>query len=199
MNKLFNIPNKLIAVTGGIASGKTTFCKELEAEGKKVFYADKIVKKIYETRSVRSVVETLERQNFDPSLPADSKSFFVGFTRDDPGRIHFKNLRKYLFNNPIALDWMEEVIQDHFEGEFLKEYMGRGLYIPENFGEYSDIYLEHPLVYQRKLEDRFDEIILCEAPVEERVKRIIERDGCTEEVARLMIQRQGKFKDGNNS
>ena len=77
--------------------------------------------------------------------------------------------------------------------------MERGLNIPDyTEGHYfqepgsiwKDIYIEHPLVYKMGIEKKFDEIIFIDAPEDVRIKRIIERDGCSEETARLIIEKQ---------
>lgn len=185
-NRLFNIPNKLIAITGGICSGKSTYCKQLEEEGKEVFYADKIVKKIYKKKSAKALIGVI--------------LFDHVYNYDLDNEVDFKELRKRAFKFPEVLDELEKLVGEFFEGELLKEYVERGLNIPKCYGdfpngfdgtlEWKDIYIEHPLVYKMNIQDSFDDIIMMEASEEVRLKRIIKRDGCSEETARQMIESQ---------
>ena len=82
------------------------------------------------------------------------------------------------------MDKLEILIGDHFQGEFLKQYMAKEAYT------FKAVYLEHPLIFKMGIESQFDSIITCDAPEEIRIQRIIERDGCSERVARLMMKRQ---------
>ena len=149
-NRFLNLPNKVIAVTGGIASGKTTYCKKLEEKGKKVFYSDLIVKEIYEKQSVISYLSYVED---DMQIPPILKP--VPFELSDRWVVDFSKLREISFNHPTLLKYcLEPLIRDHFAGEFLNRYMMRKLNIPkivENTLRYEDIYLEHPLVLQMKI------------------------------------------------
>ena len=199
--KFCNIPNKVIAITGGIASGKTTYCKELEKEGKHVFYADKIIKRIHQkepvTRAVRQYIKT---------QPVDCNCILEG---SYPARINFKELRKKAFEHPRILSFLEELIGSYFEGEFLKEYIKRGLNIPECYGdiphgfdgslEWEDIYIEHPLVCKMNIQNQFDDIVMLEVDEETQLKRIIARDGCSEETAKQIIERQRGYYDNSTN
>ena len=184
MERLFNIPNKLIAITGGIASGKTTHCKKLEKEGKEVFYVDKIVKRIYKHGPIVNVVRLID-------------SDYHGFKLFKDGAIDFQQLRELAFDKIGVLLELENAIQTYFEGEFLKEYMERKLNVPRIIPRYiqaelryEDIYLEHPLVHKQGIEDKFDDIIEMYAPEDVRVWRIMKRDDCSKETAEQMIGRQ---------
>ncbi|UBX97480.1 dephospho-CoA kinase [Mycoplasmopsis synoviae] len=53
----------MIAVVGKVCSGKTTFLKKLEQEGKKVFIADEFVKSLYENKDFCQKIQKLI--NFD--------------------------------------------------------------------------------------------------------------------------------------
>jgi len=167
MRKLYNIPSKLIGVTGPIACGKTTFCKKLEEEGRTVIYADKLVKKIYE---YGPVVETM----------FDIEEFHNGSFMAEGG-INFHALRDQAFRKPELLKSLETLVEPFMEGEFLKEYVRLGGFNKE------EIYYEHPLIFQRKIEDRFDNVILLTVSKEEQIERIVKRDGCSERVAKLMV------------
>lgn len=193
-----NIPNNIIAITGGIASGKTTYCKELEKKGHKVFYADQIVKKIYEYMPMKELLWTIEEHRIDKRDPQI-------ISRDNV--IAFDALRYVAFKDTGILDKLEEAVGTYFEGEFLKQYMdsgknepnvecwscGSGFY-PDDSDlsvDYDTIYIEHPLVRENGIEDQFDEVIVIDAPLKTRVKRLMARDqNCCKETAKEIIKRQ---------
>lgn len=171
-NRLYNLSNKIIGITGGICSGKTSYCKYLEAHGWPVIYADKLVKEIYKKQIVKDQIKKLE---IGTSLVLYSEIL---------DKINFKELKEYAFNVPDILKKLEELIAPFFEGEFFKEYVRLEAY------KFHAIYLEHPLIYQKKIEDKFDGVYCLDIDSEEQLKRVIERDNCSEEIAKKIIEVQ---------
>jgi dephospho-CoA kinase len=65
---------KVVGITGGIGSGKTTVCKVFELLGVPVFYADDEAKKLYEDAKIRSkVVKLLGRKIVGKGNEIDKK------------------------------------------------------------------------------------------------------------------------------
>jgi len=203
---VLNLPNRVIAITGGIASGKTTYCKKLEEEGKGVIYSDKLTRKVYEKRSVKSYLEDIQCSTIGVEHILIEPQPHFQVLGEQELVFDFKRLREVAFKHPSFLkNILEPLIWDHFLGEFYLEYTRLGLNIPrvtQNSvvkvleGElfWKDVYVEVPQGrFMAMMRKKFDQVIELDAPEEERVQRIIKRDRCSEEVARLMIERQKEY------
>lgn len=207
--RFMGIPNEIIAITGDIASGKTTRCKELESQGKKVIYQDKLVRQCWETNFMKlwligekaryeSYVSVME---FTPDELKKDIDYdpYISDVIDDM-EIDYAALRKWVFSDPERLRSVEHQMQYVFETMFYKEYIRLELNIPEaivnlgGFLSWEDVYYESATIYSKNLQHKFDDVEHLSAPEEIRVKRIIERDGCSEETARMMIKLQQEQK-----
>lgn len=185
--RYLNLPNEIIAVTGPIASGKTTYCEELKAKGCTVIHADKIVKRIYKKETVINFLcLAMSRYRLQAPLVVANE-------------VNFKEVRRMFCSNEHFKKEIEELISSYFDGEFLKEYIERELYRQKNYqrstgtfedgslNEYETIYFEYA---PKRLIDvnLFDGVIELDVYKEEQLKRIMKRDGCTEEIALRMIE-----------
>jgi len=123
----------LIAVTGGIASGKSLTCEWFRKKGVSVIYADNIAHEIL----------------LEPSIKAElSKQF--GSKIETNGSLNRKKLGNLVFNDPESLQFLNELIHP----EVLQE-MDRIIHS-------SDLELlifEIPLLFEKGLQKAFDFVI----------------------------------------
>lgn len=84
----------LIAVTGGIASGKTLFCKELENRGMTVYYSDIIAHLILEEKEVKKRII----DKFGDIILTENR------------KINREILRDMVFNNAEKLKYLNQII-----------------------------------------------------------------------------------------
>lgn len=147
---------KIIGLTGGIGSGKTTIAKYFESLGVPVYIADDEAKKLMHTTAVASQIKSA----FGAKV----------FTDDIPDR---KKLAAVVFNDPEKLKVLNGIIHPavsrHFE-EWVKRYENNKFVIKEaailfESGSYKDC----------------DAVVLVTAPKDVRVKRVMQRDNTTEE------------------
>lgn len=156
---------KIIGLTGGIGSGKTTIAKLFEENGIPVYIADYEAKKIMQEPNTIQLI---------------AKSF--GESILENGGINKKKLSSIVFNNPKKLKALNEIIHPlvkiHFE-KWRKEHQNHKFVIKESailFESGSCIYC--------------DKIITVYCSEETRIKRVMERDQITREevVARIKNQ-----------
>lgn len=156
---------KIVGVTGGIGSGKSTVCKVFETLGIPVFNADDEAKNIYSTEphALHLVKET-----FGQSV----------FTNDELDKV---KLAKTVFANAELLQRLNGIIHPLVRKRFAEwqtkqsaPYLIREAAILIESGAHKDC----------------DHIILVSASEETRIQRVIKRSGLSEEEIRKRIANQ---------
>lgn len=160
MSSLFKIP--VIGLTGGIASGKSAVSKVFrEKAGIPVIDADQIARDLSRSGG-RAAPQILSRF----------------------GTLDRAELRKKIFSNPIARHELESILHPLIIEES-----------KERIAQFADagarvaIYEAALLVETGRYRD-LDGLIVVEAPLDQRISRLMERDGTTRELALSMIQAQ---------
>lgn len=157
----------LLGITGGIGSGKSTLSSLLEGGGVPVFYSDK---------SAREA----ER---DPKIIAELKAI-VGEDVFDGDVIIRDLMRKKVFGNPELLSKVNDLITPWVSQKF-KEFIEEQSMMGHNI-----IVIESAVLCELDLVKNLDGTILVYANRETRKKRIMFRDGLTEEIAELKLNAQ---------
>jgi dephospho-CoA kinase len=138
-------PRRVVAVTGGLAAGKSEALKAFEHGGAAVCSSDEIVHRlIAEDPEVRQALEQR-----------------LGTT--DRARI-----AEAVFCDPDELAWLESVLHPRVRGEYLAwlERLGDGVDVAV---------VEIPLLYETGGEELFDAVVVVTAPEETRRARAGER------------------------
>ncbi|MBY0530262.1 MAG: dephospho-CoA kinase [Rhabdochlamydiaceae bacterium] len=160
---------KKIAVTGGLASGKSTVCQMLKELGAYVVSADLIV---HELLSPDSTVGKQVIQQFGSDLVTD-------------GRINRKKLADIVFSNPDQLRALEKILHPAVFEEIKKKYRE-----VNDQNQYALFVAEIPLLYEAHAEQDYDAVLTVSAPLEQCEKRFIEKDNHTEKEFKLRMGSQ---------
>ena len=160
---------KIIGLTGGIGSGKTSVAAKLRALGARVFDADEAAKKavLPGTEGFFKVVET-----FGPQIV------------DADGKLNRAALAEIVFNDKASLRKLEEIIHSYVWQEtdkFLSEC--------QQSGERAAV-LDIPLLIECGWHKKVDEVWLVALPVEKQIIRTMERSGMTAEAVQARIAAQ---------
>jgi dephospho-CoA kinase len=154
-----------VGLTGGIGSGKSTVAKVFETLGIPVYYADEAAKKL---------------MNTDPGLKASLLKHFG----EDTYRDHELN-RKYLasvvFSNKEKLDLLNSLVHP-------ATIRDAAAWMKKQTAPY--IIKEAALLFESGAADHLDLVIGVYAPRHVRVKRVMERDGLSEEEVVKRMNRQ---------
>ena len=158
----------LIALTGGIGSGKSRAAAILEEFGAHSISADTLAR------------EVLERGE-------DGYNEVVAYFGDEilnEGQIDRKKLAEIVFNDSKQLEVLESITHPLIRAKFVSQTRG----LPEN----SVVVYEIPLLAEsisRQKQLDFDHVIVLESETETRVARLIER-GLSAKEAQLRIANQ---------
>jgi dephospho-CoA kinase len=162
-----------VALTGNIGSGKSTVSKIFNSLGIPVFIADLEAKLLYDEEPVKKIIK---------------KEIGISVFGKD-GEVDLKLLADRIFNNKNALLKINKIIHPLTLEKYqlwLKKYKGEAYTLHES-----------AILFENNLQRHFDKIINVSAPLELRLKRVIERDGTDEKKVRERMQNQLPDEDKN--
>ena len=156
---------KIIGLTGGIGSGKSTVLELFKILGVKTYSADESAKKLVNT---------------DPNLINLIKSSF-GNNIYDKGSLNTRKLSKIVFEDTEKLKLLNSIIHPAVARDFK-------LFLNSNNEDY--IVKEAAIIFETKSENSYDKIIFIQAPLEIRIERVINRDNISREEVMKRINNQ---------
>lgn len=156
---------KIIGLTGGIGSGKSTVLELFKNLGVKTYSADESAKKLVNT---------------DPNLINLIKSSF-GNNIYDKGLLNTRKLSKIVFEDTEKLKLLNSIIHPAVARDF-KLFLNS---INEDY-----IVKEAAIIFETKSENNYDKIIFIQSPLEIRIERVIMRDNISREEVMKRINNQ---------
>ena len=155
-----------IGLTGGIASGKSSVGRLLEARGWPVLDADRFA-----------------RDALAPNTPASEAVVErFGDAVGTAAHLNRKALGRIVFNDSVERRWLEALIHPVVRDRFQQE-MERRSHEPV-------VVLMIPLLFEAGLESLCSEIWLVNCTPEQQLARMMQRDGLTEEEAQARLLAQ---------
>lgn len=159
----------LVGLTGNIASGKSTVAQLLSERGATIIDADVLARRAVE-RGTTAFDAIVHRWGTSVLAP--------------DGNLDRAALRRTVFGNPRELEALNDIV--HPEVERLREKR-----IEEAGGRGDRIVVcDIPLLFEKKMVDRFDKIVLVDAPRPLRLERLVQDRGLRETEAMDMIAAQ---------
>ena len=157
---------KIIGLTGGIGSGKSTVASYIASKGIPVYIADEEAKKIMEREDVKQKIQNL----------------FTESILNSDNTLDRKKIAEFVFNNPEKLKELNAIVhpevQLHFKN-WVKEH--------ESF---PYIIKEVAILFETGGNKQCDKVILITAPKELRIKRAMKRDNLTKKDILVRINNQ---------
>jgi len=157
-----------VALTGGIASGKTTVANLFAAHGVPLVDSDLIA---------REVVEPGQ-----PALAAVADAFGPDVLGPD-GRLDRRRLRDIIFGDPTARARLEAILHPAIRAE-----MERQSAAAAEAGPYQVLVI--PLLAEGGRRDRADLVLVVDVPEALQVERLMARDTVSREQAQASLQAQ---------
>jgi dephospho-CoA kinase len=156
----------LVALTGGIASGKTTVANLFAELGVPLIDTDLIA---------RQVVEPGQ-----PALAAVVAAFGPDIL-DAEGRLDRRRMRERIFTDPTAKQRLESILHPAIRAEMERQSREAG-------GPYQVLVI--PLLTEGRRRDHVDRMLLVDVPEELQIRRLMMRDGVTHEQAGAALNAQ---------
>ncbi len=157
---------KIVGLTGGIGSGKTTVAKLLESKGYSVYYSDIRAKEIVNNNAFLKtrIIQLLGDKAYDQD-----------------GKYNRKWVAQKVFNNEKLLLELNKIIHPAVKSDF-------EFWVREQKGDF--IFKETALLFELNLDKNCFKTILVTADESLRIKRAMERDGKTYQEIENIIQKQ---------
>ncbi|MGN7985705.1 dephospho-CoA kinase [Pedobacter sp. 22226] len=157
-----------VGITGGIGSGKTTACKVFEVLGVPVFYADTVAKEI---------------MTQDALLIEGVKTAFGEESYFEDGKLNNKHIAGIVFNNEKSLAQLNALVHPAVFRAFDAWESTISSTVPYTLKEAA-------ILFESGSYKLCDTTILVTAPYEIKIKRLMQRDGVTEEQVKARMDKQ---------
>jgi dephospho-CoA kinase len=156
---------KIVGLTGGIGSGKTTVSKMFSALGVPVYIADVEAKKLTNTSKVirRKIISIFGEKSYKDEV------------------LDSKYIANIVFNDSEKLEKLNNIIHPKVAKHFKK-------WVAKQEGVYC--IKEAAILFENGSYKSCDATILVTAPETIRIKRVLQRDGVTKEEVRARMKNQ---------
>ena len=157
---------KVIGLTGGIGSGKSTVGRVMETLGVPVFDADR---------------EALALYDEDESLLNEVKERFGSSVIQPDGRLNRQALASIVFNDALALQQLNAMVHPRVAKKF-EAWRNRQVT--------RAVIREAAILFESGSASDCDSVIVVTAPEDLRIARVQKRNGWSEEEVRARMKRQ---------
>lgn len=155
---------KVVGITGGIGSGKSTVAKVFESLGIPVYKADVRAKALYLKKEVRALV-----------IDAFGEEVYSG------EELNKEALARLVFGNDAYLNTLNAIIHPAVREDFND-------WVKEQKAPY--VLKEAAILIESGSYKQCDAIILVVAPEEVRIERVMQRDGSTRKEVEARVNKQ---------
>lgn len=157
---------KIIGLTGGIGSGKSTVANYIASKGIPVYIADEEAKNIMERDDVKHKIQNL----FSESI------------LNSDGTLDRKKIATFVFNTPHKLEQLNAIVHPEVKDHF-KNWLNKHKNSPF-------IIKEVAILFETDGHKQCDKVILITAPEEIRIERAMKRDNLTKKDILVRINNQ---------
>lgn len=172
LERLYELSIPVIGLTGGIATGKSSFAHLFRSKGIHVIDADQLIKNIYKKENVIAFIEARVPEAYEN------------------GHINFRHLREHVFGHAELKAELEQFLYGHMPEAFKEELA----LCPQASWVVYDV----PLLFERSLNYRVDRSIVVYTTPEIQIERLMKRDNITEDFAKRIISHQMPINEKKN-
>jgi len=165
---------KLVGITGGIGSGKTTFSNHLKKLGFLVHESDVVVSEIY-TKPTKQFLSFVKEKISQDAV--------------NHNKINKAEIANVIFSNNKIKKLLERYIHKEVQ-------ISREAFIKKNTKKKNKIiFVDIPLLLENKLEKRFDLVICIISSKKNRIKRVLKNKKFTKENLNKIFKAQTTDKE----
>lgn len=157
---------KIIGLTGGIGSGKSTVANQFATLGIKIIDTDVIARELVQpgTEVLQKIVE-----HFGKSI------------LNEQGELNRKALGQIIFSNKLEKAWLENVLHPLIREQAIAE----ALSVTSPY-----CIMVIPLLFENRHDYPLDKIVVMDTSIEKQIKRVQQRDQLSEEAIIKIIKQQ---------
>lgn len=164
----------LVALTGGIGSGKTIVSQQFEQMGIPCFYADKVAGMYYnDTEFCKLLLSIFGEQIFTAQGLPDKRK-----------------IADIVFADPMKLKQLNSLIHPKVMSDF-------ALWVDKH-NESPYVIQENAILFEHGFDKMFDKTIMVYAPKDVRIRRVLKRDNTTFEAVEARMNNQMNDEDKRN-
>jgi dephospho-CoA kinase len=157
---------RIIGLTGGIGSGKSTVANYIASKGIPVYIADEEAKKIMERTDVKHNIQNLFPQS----------------VLNDDNTLNRNKIAEFVFSNPEKLKQLNAIVHPAVKNHFINW--------TKEHKDASFIIKEVAILFETGGHKDCDKVILITAPEEVRIERAMKRDNSSKESVLARIKNQ---------
>ncbi len=163
-----------VAISGGIASGKSTVCEQLHQAGMAVIDADIVARELVAPGqpALQAIAEQLGTQFIQPN-----------------GQLNRAALRTHVFSHAQAKQQLEHILHPRIQAELLRQ---------SQQAHSAYVAVAIPLLSPQSRNSAYqwlNRVLIVDAPEDLQIARISARDGSSTELAKAMIAAQLSFTE----
>ena len=161
---------RIVGLTGGIGSGKTTVANMFSELGVPVYNSDVEAKKLmHSSKTVKKGI----RQLFGDESYLD-------------GKLNRSYIAEIVFRDKIILDRLNKIVHPEVKKDFQNWCATQ---------DYDYVVQETALLFENNAQDFYDKVVLVTAPINLRIKRLLERDDTSEQD--ILARMENQLNDGD--
>jgi dephospho-CoA kinase len=168
---------KVIGLTGGIGSGKSTVSKYLMSKGYEIIDADQIARDIVEQHS-----ETLDK----------IQAIFGKQILLEDGQLNRKALAEIVFSSSEKKKQLDSIMHSQIMRIIIKR-----IDDARAKGVAKAVFVDAPLLFETGLDKEMEQTWVVDAHDELRIKRVVIRDGSTPKLVKSQIDNQMSREEKN--
>ena len=157
---------KVVGITGGIGSGKSTVCNIFRVLGIPVYEADAEAKKLYDL----------------PEVVAELKKVFGGHYFSKSGELDKRKFADLIFNDETALQKINDIVHPYVKKSF-REWK-------KAHNDKPYVLKEAAILFESGSDKGCDKVITVTAPDNVRLKRVMARDQRTADQVKKIMGKQ---------
>ena len=160
----------VIAITGGIGSGKTLISRILQSLGYDIYNCDMKAKMIMDNNKS---IKTALIKDIDKSVINTDNS------------INRKKLAEIVFNNPLKLERLNNIVH-----KYVKDDIEDWIKVKGSNNSKKTLFIETAILYQSGMDKLVNEVWEVAASEETRINRVMKRNGITRNEIKSRISSQ---------
>jgi dephospho-CoA kinase len=169
------LDTRIVAVTGGIGSGQSSVCAVLAGQGCKVIDVD---------LRARQIIEK------DTALQQELRRSFGNDIFDEQGQLKRRLLASLVFSDSEKTRRLNRLVHPRMVAEIIEEMEDA------RFSQrYPLVIVDAALIFELNMEKMFEAVIVVHADLENRIRRVMNRDGQSRAEIMARVQQQIPLED----